>query len=251
MKKALLLSAFAALTLSATAQNIRVDSQESGAQITNGTTITYWIPTLNGSNPWVDVRHFTVTNTTTSAVTLKVRKNNIVLADVAAQTTFCTDLNCYGPGQMLSYDVPMNAGASFDLSLDYNTGTMTGITRVMYTIYNKNNVNDSTNLILEYNVVNGPASVINPTLIKPSVTNPMPNPATSMFAMTYKFGSTVPGDAKLVVYNMLGAAVLENEILSAEGTIRMDVSTLPAGVYFCTLTNNGRQLATKRLVVSH
>ncbi|MCU0432045.1 MAG: T9SS type A sorting domain-containing protein [Bacteroidia bacterium] len=251
MKKALLLFAVAVLSIPAAAQSIRVENQESGGTVANGSTITYWIPALNGSGPWLDVRHFTVSNISNMTKTFKVRKMNITLANVAAQTTFCTDMNCYGPGQMLSYNIPMNSNASFDLSLDYNTGSVTGVTRVSYTIYDINNVNDSLMLTLEYNVANGPASVANNTLVKPSVSNPQPNPASEMFAINYKMGSTPPADAKLVVYNMLGAVVLESEITSAEGTIRMDVSTLPTGVYFCTLTNNGRQLATKRLAVTH
>lgn len=251
MKKTLLLLALAALGVPASAQSLRIENQETGGLVTNGANITYWIPALNGSGPWLDVRHFTVTNISNASKTYKVRKANIVLADAAAQTTFCTDMNCYGPGQMLSYNVPLNSNNSFDLSLDYNTGSMTGITRVSYTVYDINNTSDSIMLTLEYNVVNGPASVGNTTLIKPSVSNPQPNPATGIFAINYKFGSTTPGDAKLIVYNMLGAAVLESEITSVEGTIRMDVSTLPAGVYFCTLSNNGRQLATKRLAVTH
>jgi Secretion system C-terminal sorting domain len=251
MKKTLLLLALAALGIPASAQSLRIENQETGGTVTNGMNITYWIPALNGTNPWLDVRHFTVSNISNASKTYKVRKANIVLADVAAQTTFCTDMNCYGPGQMLSYNVPLASNASFDLSLDYNTGSMTGITRVSYTVYDINNVSDSIMLTLEYNVVNGPASVASNSLIKPSVSNPQPNPATSVFAINYKFGSTAPGDAKLIVYNMLGAAVLETEITSVEGTVRMDVSTLPAGVYFCTLTNNGRQLATKRLAVTH
>jgi hypothetical protein len=250
MKKALLLFALAALSIPAAAQSIRVENQETGNTVANGSTITYWIPALNGSGPWLDVRHFTVTNISGMTKTFKVRKMNITLANVAAQTTFCTDQNCYGPGQMLSYNIPMNSNTSFDLSLDYNTGSATGITRVSYTIYDINNVNDSLMLTLEYNVANGPASVTT-NLVKPSVSNPQPNPASDMFAINFKMGTTPPADAKLVVYNMLGAAVLETEITSAEGTIRMDVSTLPAGVYFCTLTNNGRQLATKRLAVTH
>jgi hypothetical protein len=252
MKKTLLLLALAALGIQASAQSaIRVESQETGAVLSNGANITYWIPALNGSGPYLDIRHFTVSNVTSSSKTFRVRKMNIVLGDVNAQTTFCTDLNCYGPGQMLSYNIPMASNNSFDLSLDFNTGSATGVTRVSSTIFDVNNTSDSIMLTLEYNVVNGPAGIASNSLIKPSVSNPQPNPATGIFAINYKFGSTTPGDAKLIVYNMLGAAVLETEITSVEGTIRMDVSTLPAGVYFCTLTNNGRQLATKRLAVTH
>jgi hypothetical protein len=50
---------------------------------------------------------------------------------------------------------------------------------------------------------------------------------------------------------MLGASVLESEVTETEGTVRMDVSTLDQGVYFCSLIADGKTLATRRLVVSH
>jgi hypothetical protein len=55
----------------------------------------------------------------------------------------------------------------------------------------------------------------------------------------------------MVVYNMLGAVVKTENITDASGAVRMDVSTLENGVYFTSLEVAGKQVSTKRLVVTH
>jgi hypothetical protein len=172
------------------------------------------------------------------------------MADVAAQSLFCTGLNCYSPNQSLSLSEIVSSQGTFDLKAQYNTAMMPGLSRVRYTIFDVNNTSDSLYFYLDYNVTNGPASVQNTPIVKPSFSNPMPNPASGAFSINYKMGTTAMVDTKLVVYNMLGASVLETTISDAEGTIRMDAGILADGVYFCTLINNGRQVLTKRLMVT-
>lgn len=249
MKKIILVLAFP-FSLSAQS-SFSVESVELGSPVTHASTLSFWIPAVENSAEYVDGKHFTVTNTSASTITLRVRKTNISMVDPGAQSLFCTGLNCYSPMQTLSNSEPLNSQAMFDLKCEYKTAMMAGVSRVQYTIFDVNNTSDSLSFIIDYNISTGPASVQNQLVVKPSVTNPMPNPATGVFSMGYKMGTTSLNDTKVVVYNMLGAVVLENEITETEGIIRMDAGTLSAGVYFCTLVNNGRQLATRRLVVTH
>jgi len=69
--------------------------------------------------------------------------------------------------------------------------------------------------------------------------------------MNYKMGSASTTNSKLVIYNMLGDRVMETRVEEVDGTVRMDVSTLDQGIYFCSLESDGKTLATKRLVVTH
>jgi hypothetical protein len=50
---------------------------------------------------------------------------------------------------------------------------------------------------------------------------------------------------------MLGERVKETTIEEMEGVVKMDVSTLGQGVYFCSLESEGKTLTTRRLVVAH
>jgi hypothetical protein len=50
---------------------------------------------------------------------------------------------------------------------------------------------------------------------------------------------------------MLGAVVRTEAVSEIQGTVKMDVSTLENGVYFTSMEVDGKQVATKRLVVSH
>ena len=55
----------------------------------------------------------------------------------------------------------------------------------------------------------------------------------------------------MVIYNMLGDRVMETVVEENEGTIKMDVSSLEQGIYFCNLESDGKMLSTRRLVVTH
>jgi hypothetical protein len=179
---------------------------------------------------------------------VKVRRTNIQMNDAGSQAYFCTDLNCYSPGQTMSSVVNMPAGGHFDLSLDYSTNA-NGSSHIRYTVINQANTADSATFIVVYNST--PAGISTASIVKPSVSNPMPNPAATSFNLNYKLGSASQDNAKMVIYNMLGERVMETAVTEAEGTVKMDVSALNAGVYFCSLESEGKTLATRRLVVSH
>ncbi len=242
MKKHLLSIAFVGITAAATAGNFTI-TDASSANVA-GTTQTYNIVANS-----TDTRIFTITNTNASQVNVKVRKTVIQQHHPNATTWFCTDQLCYAPTTTLSGNVPMASGGMFDLTIDIDPYNNTGVSEVRYAIINQSNTNDTSFVTIVYNV--GPAGIANNIAVKASISNPMPNPASTQFNMTYKLGSSSTDGAKLMVYNMLGAVVMETEITSAEGTVRMDVSTLDQGVYFCSLVSDGKTHATRRLVVSH
>lgn len=245
MKKQLLALAFLASATALSAQGNFTFVDANSSDVTN-TTQTYWVPSSS-----TDTRIYTVTNISESPITVKVRKINMQLNDPGATTWFCNDQNCYAPTTTLSVAFSIPSQGHFDLSADYNPNNMTGVTQVRYTIIDQANPADSSWLIIVYNAANGPAGVNNISLVKPTVSNPAPNPAAFTFSMNYKLGSVQPVDAHMVIFNMLGEQVMEQPVYESEGTVKMDVSTLGAGVYFCSLVSDGKTLASRRLVVSH
>jgi hypothetical protein len=244
MKKKLLLIGFSLVSACAFASANFTITDALASDVT-GSTQTYWI-----SNAGIDSRVYSVVNNSSSSVTVKVLKTIILLNDPGATMYFCTDQNCYSPTQNLSLATTMTAGGAFDLTTDLNPNGVAGIAQVRYTVINQSNTSDTSYFEIVYNVTNGPAGVKNNVTAKPSLADPMPNPASSVFSMDYKLGNS-GAPAKLVIYNMLGENVLETSVTDSEGTIRLDVSGLEAGVYFCSLESAGKVFATRRVVVSH
>lgn len=246
MKKQLLVAAFAAITSVVAAQS-SFTINDNNLGVMNGGTYNFWV-----SASVTDSRIYSVANVSASNQNVKVRKSVLQINDAGSTTWFCTDQNCYAPSTQLSNATTMGAsGGAFDLTIDFNPNGVvgTGVTQVRYSIINQSNPADSAWFVIVYNISNSPTGVAANVNVKPTVSNPMPNPASTVFTMNYKLGSAT--NAKLVVYNMLGAVVIENPVTDAEGAVRMDVSTLEQGVYFCTLESDGKALATRRLVVSH
>lgn len=243
MKKRLLTFALVAFTsFAVSAQNYSIIDSLGNDLV--GTTVNYTV-----ASSLLDSKIYTVNNLSGNAVTVKVKKTTIYLNDPGSTVYFCTGTNCYSPTQTLSLNVPMNPAGSFSLTCDHFPNNQTGATQVRYTVINQSNANDTVSFIINYTSV--PTGIATNSLVKPSISNPAPNPASSLFSITYKMGTTNPQGAKMVIYNMLGERVKETTIEEMEGVVKMDVSTLGQGVYFCSLESEGKTLTTRRLVVAH
>jgi hypothetical protein len=245
MKKLLLASASMLFAAGLSAQSFSVTHATQG-NIANGSTIIYYVDQATS----IETHDFDVNNTSGNAVTCKVRK--AVQSQASSNSTFyfCTDQLCYAPSTVLSQSVNMTAGGSFLLVTDFTPDNTTGISVVRYSVFNTTVPSDSVYFFIEYHV--SPTGIANHSSVKANIGNPMPNPAASVVNMNYNLGSSFgSGEAKMVVYNMLGDVVKTESLSDAEGIFRMDVATLGNGVYFTALEVDGKQLSTKRLVVSH
>jgi len=240
MKKQLLAVAFLGISAALTAQNFVISD---GTNNLNSQNVTFWVP-----QDVQDAHVFTVTNMSSGSMTVKVRKTILQLNTPTATAQFCTDLNCYSPTQSMSINVNMTAGDAFDLTCDFFPDSVSGMAHVRYSVLNQGNPSDSVYFDIYYNAT--PTGVKESVSVKSSISNPAPNPAVSVFSINYKLGST-PDNSKMVIYDMLGARVMETAVEGQEGTLRMDVSSLQPGIYFCTLESAGKALATRRLVVTH
>jgi len=245
MKKLLLsLSVFGFFATANAQMNVTITDSLGNA--VTGTTVNYTVPAAN-----VDTRYWHINNMGSSALTVKVKKTVTVLNDAGATVYFCTDANCYSPAQSLSLNVSLSASTGTSLlTTDFNPNSVQGTTIVRYTIINQANPSDTAYYLINY-TINNPAGINTSVIIKPSVSNPSPNPASSYFSMNYKMGNASTENSKLVIYNMLGVRVMETRVEEIEGTIRVDVSNLDQGIYFCSLESDGKTLTTKRLVVTH
>jgi hypothetical protein len=244
MKKFLLAISVLIAGGSLSAQSFTI-TDETPATVTGGS-VYYWVP-----QDYLEVKHFTVSNTSAGPINVKVRRTIMQLNTPTADTYFCTDINCYNSSTNMSLQFSVASNGSFDLGSYYFADSVSGMGHVRYSVINQSNMSDSATIDVYYNAVPGPAAVKENVFVKSSISNPAPNPASGLFSINYKMGSTNPVDAKMVVYNMLGEKVMETRVEDVEGAVKMDVSTLGQGVYFCSLENDGKLLATRRLVVTH
>lgn len=245
MKKLLLASFSSVLAIGVSAQTFSI-VDHTATPVVNGSTIIYYVDQATS----LETHDFDVVNTTPNAVTCKVRKSVQSQASSGSTFYFCTDQLCYTPSTVLSGNVSVVGSGQFLLVTDFTPNNTTGISLVRYSVFNTANPSDSVFFFIEYNV--SPTSVQNHSMVKANIGSPMPNPASSAFSMNYDLGTSYgQGAARMVVYNMLGEAVRTENLTGAEGTFRMDVSALENGVYFTSLEVDGRQLATKRLVITH
>lgn len=245
MKKLLLVSVPALLAVNLAAQSSFSLTDVNQASVVSGSTIVYYVDQATS----LETHDFDVHNTSSNNLTVKVRKSVQSFASAGSVFYFCTDQLCYTPSTNLSGNVTLNAASQFLLVTDFTPDNTTGISIVRYSVFNTANPGDSIYFFIEYHV--SPTG-IEDSSVKASIGSPMPNPASFVFNMSYNLGSSYgKGQATIVIYNMLGAIVRTETLDSAEGTFRMDVSTLENGVYFTSLEVDGKQVSAKRLVVSH
>ena len=81
------------------------------------------------------------------------------------------------------------------------------------------------------------------------VSNAFPNPADDTAELEYQFSG--PGDAKLVLLNVLGAPIAEYELERNASRVRIGTRLLDTGYYLYQLSVDGKKVATKRLLVRH
>ena len=86
-----------------------------------------------------------------------------------------------------------------------------------------------------------------------SVSSIYPNPASTSASIKYRFAGGLR-EAKIVLCNVLGNVVGEYRLTreAREMTeLHISTSTLASGVYFYTLSLDGRNVVTRKLIVRH
>jgi hypothetical protein len=92
----------------------------------------------------------------------------------------------------------------------------------------------------------GTTAIEDPTASAPSFTL-QPNPASDHAWITWKEGQPVGGT--VLLHDALGGLVREVPVAGWQGSLRLDTSDLPPGVYLLNMMADGRRSGTQRLVV--
>ncbi|MBA3679891.1 MAG: T9SS type A sorting domain-containing protein [Bacteroidetes bacterium] len=202
---------------------------------------------------------FDLTNTSASTKSYHVVRRDIMLNVVAATSTtadahFCFGSQCYGAEVDTSLmALTLNSGQSASqvigsyniLTTDLAEATAVGYSYVKYCFYNVANHNDSLEFSIKYN---GPLGVNEVSANVLSSFELFPNPATD--ATVIKVNSQKATNAKVVIYNALGAVVSEKNVNMAEGKNKIDLNVdgLSSGVYFAQIKTANNSV-TKKLII--
>lgn len=83
-----------------------------------------------------------------------------------------------------------------------------------------------------------------------TVSNIYPNPANDYAELDYTVQGNVR-DAKVIFYNILASPVAEYELAKNDRKLRVNTREMPTGVYFYRLVVDGKNVATKKMLVRH
>lgn len=83
-----------------------------------------------------------------------------------------------------------------------------------------------------------------------TVSNIYPNPASDYAELDYTVQNSVR-DAKVIFYNILASPVAEYELAKNDRKLRVNTREMPTGVYFYRLVVDGKNVATKKMLVRH
>ncbi len=76
-----------------------------------------------------------------------------------------------------------------------------------------------------------------------------PNPASDHIIIDYEI--IYVKEAKLQIYNSIGAVVFSKELKDKQDKIKISVADYKNGLYFCSLQIDGKLLNTRKIIVNH
>jgi hypothetical protein len=79
--------------------------------------------------------------------------------------------------------------------------------------------------------------------------NLYPNPVSNFLFVDYDI--VYVKEAKLIIYNSIGAAVYSKKLNEKQDQLKIQVSEFKNGLYFCSLQIDGKLLNTKKILVNH
>jgi len=185
-------------------------------------------------------------------VALKIKRNIISLLD-SANTHFCF-ISCFGsnvdstrdiyslyPGEVLSRD---NEFGYFFYAA-YDSHGEKGISIVEYMFYDTNDVSDMAKIYIVYDTRN--------TSIKTNINNDIslgayPNPTSGEFTIEHSLYNQA-SDARLIIYNLLGASLRSIPIDVNKSKTAVDISGLSSGIYLYSLEVDGRISSTQKIII--
>lgn len=183
--------------------------------------------------------------------TLKVIRT-IYSVDAGDQTQFCFGGLCYSfTTDVSNLSLIIAPGDTVDFSENgfhsiFNSGTSCVTRSVHYKFYNIHNFSDSTGVTLRYLCSTGIDELLHGGGV---ISAAYPNPANSLVSIKYDVNE-LSQKSKIIFYNMLGKSVKEIILNDKQGTVKINVGDLNAGIYFYTFMVDDKIISTKKMVIN-
>jgi|SRR6185312_2592486 len=193
---------------------------------------------------------FSVINKNAISTTLKVKRiDSVMPADWT--NYFCWGL-CYTAQPAHEWVSPSSqtipAGdTNTTFTADIDDSGFVGSAIFRYIFYNTGNPNDSTWVIVKFNI--GPLGIaqVNENALR--ISAPYPNPAGNNVSFNYNLNNIE--QAKLEVYNTIGQCMQTLPVSASATKLNLNVGGLPSGIYICKFSANGAEPVFQKLIVTH
>lgn len=216
------------------AQSIKVFYQ--GAALNNRDTV--FLP-VDENAADVDA-FFGYRNETDATFSFKIRKE-VIFKGEDADVMFCIG-DCYIGNESAILTMQPNAVVADDdpLALHIIYSGSTDPALIKYTFYKTENPEDAVSFYAAYGNVSG---VRETDMVK--TLRAYPNPAVRNVTIEYV---APDNNSSLVIKNLTGKEVYRATVGSA-GAKHIDVTSMPAGVYFYGIESDGKMICTKKLLI--
>lgn len=169
------------------------------------------------------------------------QENDELLASI------CAGDNCLDKNGLLEIQT-LEPGETFD-GLSFNLSAIFDEVQgnIRFLFFDTDNPNNAIERSFKFHVQGDfPSGILyqRPDL---KVSNAYPNPIANSATIDYSLG--FGQSAKIVILNLLGNQVIEQELPYSENSIKIPTEQLSNGIYFYTLQLNGKNVATKKMVV--
>ena len=241
---------FTAITLSGQSLHLLIDQKDVTNTIIN-------VPVLPGD---MSETQIDILNTTGDSINYQVNRTilNPPMNDSCASLYFCAGITCYPPNASVNWTPktpPVTIGAhatmpdgngTYGVFAHYDVcPDVCNDLYVLYRIYNTaSNTNDTAFITLKYTCANG---IEKHSKNAGYLSDAYPNPANAGFTVNYKLNAT--SKAEILLNDIIGKEMQRTPINDMEGSVFMNTSQLPAGVYFYSLRVSGRNITTRKVVI--
>lgn len=230
MKKSLLLVFFSLLFCFGHAQNLQIVDA---------------VSSVKGGPDSISYIKLHIKNNGSTATDVFLLRKIQTLA-VGQLSYFCFGITCYPPGVNKSPDVITLAPGATDESVKtyIDPRGSEGTSVINYCFYNVPKT-DSACLLLTYDISSTTGIVKNS---HQKFVKVFPNPAKSDLNLVYntekKYNTT-----EIKLLDLSGRVVLVENVDLQEGLIKLDISSIPAGIYVCNLVADGNTIARDKVLI--
>ena len=164
---------------------------------------------------------------------------------------FCWDL-CYdstGTSSVTPIEIKPNDTTNFGQYIIFRPNNKPGYSEVTMRFTNITNGEDFAEVTYRYSV-GGVLDIDDQIDPRRALGSPYPNPASGSVSVNYELPPSAR-DMEITLFNLIGQKVTQTRLTSTFGTAKLDVHNLKSGIYFMYLRVDGRDITSRKVVISH